>query len=101
MKDRERTEKKILDAIGSIITGDGFEGIGINAVAQKAGVSKMLIYRYFGGLDELISSYLLHSDSPPSAPGMRLVAGCQRVADRHIDRPFGLRWSIARGAVLW
>ena len=21
---------------------------------------------------------------------MRLVAGCQRVADRHIDRPFGL-----------
>lgn len=62
MKDRERTEKKILDAVGSVIAGDGFEGIGINAVAQKAGVSKMLIYRYFGGLDELISSYLLQKD---------------------------------------
>lgn len=62
MKDRERTEKKILDAVGSVIAGDGFEGIGINAVAQKAGVSKMLIYRYFGGLDELISIYLLQKD---------------------------------------
>ena len=56
MKDRERTEKKILDAVGSIIAGDGFEGTGINAVAQQAGVSKMLIYRYFEGLNELISS---------------------------------------------
>ncbi|BAR48405.1 TetR/AcrR family transcriptional regulator [Tannerella forsythia] len=62
MKDRERTEKKILDAVGSIIAGDGFEGIGINAVAQQAGVSKMLIYRYFEGLNELISSYLLQKD---------------------------------------
>ena len=62
MKDRERTEKKILDAVGSIIASDGFEGIGINAVAQQAGVSKMLIYRYFEGLNELISSYLLQKD---------------------------------------
>lgn len=62
MKDRERTEKKILDAVGSIIASEGFEGIGINAVAQKAEVSKMLIYRYFGGLNELISSYLLQKD---------------------------------------
>ena len=62
MKDRERTEKKILDAVESIIAGDGFERIGINAVAQQAGVSKMLIYRYFEGLNELISSYLLQKD---------------------------------------
>ena len=62
MKDRERTEKKILDAVGSIIAGDGFEGIGINAVAQQAGVSKMLIYRYFGGLEELIAQFIMQKD---------------------------------------
>ena len=62
MKDRELTERKILDAVGSIIASDGFESIGINVVAQRAGVSKMLIYRYFGGLNGLLSKYLLQKD---------------------------------------
>ena len=62
MKDRETTEQKILDAVGSMIETDGFEALGINAVAQKAGVSKMLIYRYFGGLDQLIAKYILQHD---------------------------------------
>ena len=62
MKDREITEQKILDAVGSMIETDGFESLGINAVAQKAGVSKMLIYRYFGGLDQLIAKYILQHD---------------------------------------
>ena len=53
---------KILEAVDSIIVNDGFERIGVNAIAQKAGVSKMLIYRYFGGLDELIAQYLLRKD---------------------------------------
>ena len=62
MKDREITEQKILDAVGSMIMADGFESLGINAVAQKAGVSKMLIYRYFGGMDQLIAKYILQHD---------------------------------------
>lgn len=51
MKDRELKEKKILDTVGIIIADEGFEKIGINAVAQKAEISKMLIYRYSGGYD--------------------------------------------------
>ena len=62
MKDREITEQKILDAVGSMIMADVFESLGINAVAQKAGVSKMLIYRYFGGMDQLIAKYILQHD---------------------------------------
>ena len=62
MKDREITEQKILDAVVSMIMADGFESLGINAVAQKAGVSKMLIYRYFGGMDQLIAKYILQHD---------------------------------------
>ncbi len=62
MKDRELTEKKILEAVGNIIENDGFESIGVNAIAQKAGISKMLIYRYFGGVDELVAQYLLRKD---------------------------------------
>ncbi len=62
MKDRETTEQKILDAVGSMIATHGFESLGINAVAQQAGVSKMLIYRYFGGMDQLIARYILQRD---------------------------------------
>lgn len=62
MKDRELTEKRILEAVGSIIENDGFEKIGVNVIAQRAGVAKMLIYRYFGGVDELIAQYLLRKD---------------------------------------
>lgn len=62
MKDRELTEKRILEAVGSIIENEGFEKTGVNVIAQRAGVSKMLIYRYFGGVDELIAQYLLRKD---------------------------------------
>lgn len=62
MKNRELTEKKIIDAVERIIENQGFEKLGINAVASEAGVSKMLIYRYFGGLDELLAHYLMQKD---------------------------------------
>ena len=45
-KDRETTEKRLLTAVGEIVEESGLESLGINAVAQRAGVSKMLIYRY-------------------------------------------------------
>lgn len=61
-KDREATEKRILDAVGEIIAEEGFEKVGVNAVAQKAGISKILIYRYFGSIDELIAKYILEKD---------------------------------------
>lgn len=62
VKNRDLTEKKILDAVGEIITECGFEKVGINAVAQRANISKMLIYRYFGSIDELIMQYILKYD---------------------------------------
>ena len=62
MKNREQTEEKILEAVRSIIENQGFEKVGINAIATEAGVSKMLIYRYFGGVEELIAQYLIQKD---------------------------------------
>ena len=62
MRNREQTAQRILEAVGSIIENQGFEKVGINAIAAEAGVSKMLIYRYFGGLEELVTQYLLQKD---------------------------------------
>lgn len=62
MKSREQTESKILEAVASIVESDGFEKLGINTIALKANVSKMLIYRYFGGLEELVAQFIMQKD---------------------------------------
>ena len=62
MKSREQTESKILEAVASIVESDGFEKLGINTIALKANVSKMLIYRYFGGLEELVARFIMQKD---------------------------------------
>jgi len=62
LKDRGATEKKILDAVAEIIQEEGFEKVGVNLVAQKAGISKMLIYRYYGNVNDLIARYIFEKD---------------------------------------
>lgn len=52
----------LIKAVDELIEENGFEGLGINAVAAKAGVSKMLIYRYFNSLDGLIAAYIQQHD---------------------------------------
>ncbi len=54
---KEITKEKLVKAVGKILAKDGFKGLGVNKVARKAGVDKVLVYRYFGGLPELIGEY--------------------------------------------
>lgn len=61
-KDRETTEQSLLRAIGELVAEEGFERLGVNAVAARAGVSKVLIYRYFESLDGLIAAYIRTHD---------------------------------------
>ena len=53
-RDRAATEERILAAVGVVLARDGFRAIGVNAIAREAGIDKVLIYRYFGGLPELL-----------------------------------------------
>lgn len=61
-RDREATEKRLLDTIGKMIAEEGFEKIGVNAVATQSGVSKILIYRYFGSVEGLMAAYIRQHD---------------------------------------
>jgi AcrR family transcriptional regulator len=56
-RNRAATEARILQAVGDVLARDGFQALGVNAVAQEAGVDKVLIYRYFGGLPELLQAW--------------------------------------------
>lgn len=57
MRGRLQTEQRILDALGTILLEQGFPAVGINAIARQAGCDKVLIYRYFGGFDELLLAF--------------------------------------------
>jgi AcrR family transcriptional regulator len=56
-RNRAATEERILAALGNALARDGFSAIGVNAIAREAGVDKVLIYRYFGGLPELLRTW--------------------------------------------
>ena len=56
-RDRGATEARILAAVGEVLARDGFGAIGINTIAKQAEVDKVLIYRYFGGLAELLQTW--------------------------------------------
>jgi len=95
-RDRAATEERILAAVGVVLARDGFHALGINAVAREAAVDKVLIYRYFGGLPELLQRWGSSGHFWPSlqellgddADAVRALSLPQRYAlffDRFID----------------
>lgn len=59
---RQQTEKRIMQALEDLICETGMMGVGINAIAKRAGVSKELIYRYFDGLPGLMLQWMQTQD---------------------------------------
>ncbi|WP_228458512.1 TetR/AcrR family transcriptional regulator [Chryseobacterium indologenes] len=62
IRNRERSKKKFLDAVGKILKTKGYTGLKINHIAATAGVDKKMIYKYFGGLDDLLDEYVRSQD---------------------------------------
>lgn len=56
-RNRDATRDRILAAVGTLLARDGFSGLGVNAVAREARVDKVLIYRYFGGIEALLDTW--------------------------------------------
>lgn len=56
-KNRANTEQKILNAVEYLLLHQGFPSVGINPVARQAGCDKVLIYRYFSGMDGLLEQF--------------------------------------------
>ncbi len=57
-RDKSRTKGKILKALEEVIEQSGADKIGVNLIARTAGVNKVLIYRYFGGVEGLMENYV-------------------------------------------
>jgi AcrR family transcriptional regulator len=62
---RQTTEQRILDALAQVLQASPPHVAGVNVVARRAGVDKVLIYRYFGGWDGLLEAF---AQSPRARP---------------------------------
>lgn len=55
-RDRFATRAAILESAAALIAAHGVDALGVNVLAESAGCDKVLIYRYFGGLDGVLES---------------------------------------------
>jgi len=109
-RDREATKARLLGAVGTVLARDGFAAIGVNALAKEAGVDKVLLYRYFGSLSELLAEWGasgrfwprvddLLGDDPKAFLGLPLPERYARFFEHFIDelrsRPLTLEILVA------
>lgn len=57
-RDPERTRAAILDAATQEFSAHGLEGARVDAIAERAGVNKRMLYHYFGDKDALFLAVL-------------------------------------------
>lgn len=58
------TRDRILDAANRLFYSEGIRAVSVDAVAEKAGVTKKTLYYHFRSKDDLIAGYLAARDQP-------------------------------------
>ncbi|MFC5423872.1 TetR/AcrR family transcriptional regulator [Bosea eneae] len=65
------TRIRIIEAASKLFYGEGIRAVSVDAVAEKAGVTKRTLYYHFESKDELVAAYLEARDQP----NLKLMAG--------------------------
>ncbi len=116
---QRRTQKKaeshrrILEAAKEVFFRDGFTAANLDEVAEKAGVAKGTLYRYFDSKAELYVAILSHNGKifeqklrevlSPSLPPMEKLRRASHFYFRHyVENPdyFQIFWAIENQAVI-
>ena len=58
------TRERIISAASALFYNDGIRGVSVDAVAEKAGVTKRTLYYHFRSKDDLVAAYLAGRDQP-------------------------------------
>ena len=77
-RNRALTEAKLRKAVEDLLVEGGFSALTPSAVGRRAGVDKMLIYRYFGDLGGLVRAIAYADDFFPT---FEVICGGLSVAD--------------------
>ncbi len=63
-KDANPTSARIVEAAAKLFYGEGIRSVSLDAVAEKAGLTKRTLYYHFKSKDDLIAAYLEARDKP-------------------------------------
>lgn len=58
------TRERIISAASRLFYEDGIKGVSLDAVAEKAGLTKRTLYYHFRSKDDLVAAYLEARDQP-------------------------------------
>jgi AcrR family transcriptional regulator len=60
----EDTRNRILSAASKLFYGEGIRAVSVDAIADKAGITKRTLYYHFKSKDDLVAAYLEARDQP-------------------------------------
>lgn len=63
-KNKVNTKELIIDASNKLFYLNGIKGTSVDAIAEKAGITKRTFYYHFQSKDDLITQYLISRDQP-------------------------------------
>jgi AcrR family transcriptional regulator len=76
------TRKRIVDAATKLFYAEGIGRVSVDAVAEKAGLTKRTLYYHFKSKDDLIAAYLDGRDQP----NIRQMSGWFEAAEGGVER---------------
>jgi AcrR family transcriptional regulator len=82
------TRRRLVAAADELFYRQGIRAVGVDAVAEAAGVTKRTLYYHFASKDDLIAAYLADRDLPTLGRYQSLIPDPAEPAARQIHRIF-------------
>lgn len=79
---RDQKHEAILDAVGSILAEQGYEGVELSAVGERVGLARTSLYRYARHKDELVAQWLERTFGPAMADAQAVLGAAGPPAER-------------------
>lgn len=105
----DSTRSRIVDAAEALFYADGLRSVSVDAIAERAGVTKRTLYYHFRSKDDLIAAYLAGRDAPTVERYRRWLGRTGPLPDRimelfealaaYADRPKWRGCGFTRAAV--
>lgn len=95
MVTKQSAKERIIDAANRLFYAEGIRAVSVDAVAEKAGITKKTLYYHFRSKDDLIEAYLTARDQPNLVLYEKWYDKAEGTADRKIEAIFS---ELARSA---
>lgn len=87
-RDSSETRRRLIAAADGLFYGQGIQAVGVDAVAEAAGVTKRTLYYHFSSKDDLIAAYLDARDLPTLGRYQDLIPDSGEPAPLQVRRIF-------------